>query len=50
MEWRVKARAQPLEAWSWAAWGGRTRRDSAMSQPGSEPRTERVNQRRKCIL
>jgi hypothetical protein len=26
---------QPLEARSWAAWGGRTWRDSAAAQPGS---------------
>jgi hypothetical protein len=26
---------QPFEAWSWAVWGGRARRDSAAVQPGS---------------
>jgi hypothetical protein len=35
MAGRVKARRQPLEAWSWAARGGRMWRDSAVAQPGS---------------
>jgi hypothetical protein len=32
---RVKARKQPLEVRSWATQRGRTRRDSAIAQPGS---------------
>jgi hypothetical protein len=35
MAGQVKARRQPLEAWSWAARGGRMWRDSAVAQLGS---------------
>jgi hypothetical protein len=35
MAGRVKAQRQPLEARSWVARGGQTRRDLAAAQPGS---------------